>query len=114
MPDEISAFEHWIRAVGLPLQFPRLDAVDFAPDQGEIDDRFYFGQPHEELVEAAIQSLAQPALANLVPDGHGVTTLARYVYHRSAAEASLRSLIPVSLTLEDLLDEADVRELQDK
>lgn len=115
MPESRSAFEHWVRAVGLPLHFPRLDAVEFGipsvGKQADIDDRFYFGQPHEELIEAAIQSLAQPSLANLVPDGHGVTTLARYVYHRSASEASVRSLIPVSLSLEDLILDNDINAL---
>lgn len=118
MPEAKSAFVHWVRAVGLPLQFPRLEAVEFghltAGLQAEFDDGFYFGQPHEELIEAAIQSLAQPSLANLVPDGHGITTLARYVYHRSAAAASLRSLIPVSLSLENLLLDEDLAKLSEK
>ncbi len=105
---QASGFDHWLKAVGLPTHFPRLDAVDFPVDATgaptpEFDDRFYFGQPHEELIEAAIQSLAQPALANVIPDGHGITTLARYVHRRSAAEASLRALIPVSIVLEDVI-----------
>lgn len=115
--DEPTPFAHWLKAVGLPSHFPRLDAVEFPVDAtgaptAEFDDRFYFGQPHEELIEEAIQSLAQPALANLIPDGHGITTLARYVYRRSAAEASLRSLIPVSIVLEDVIEEADIEKVE--
>ncbi len=115
---EPTPFAHWRKAVGLPPHFPRLDAVDFPVDSAgvptaEFDDRFYFGQPHEELIEEAIQSLAQPALANLIPDGHGITTLARYVYRRSAAEASLRSLIPVSIVLENIIEEADIEKVEE-
>jgi hypothetical protein len=118
MPEEISAFEHWVRAVGLPLHFPRLDEVEFtddtARDPAESDDRFYFGQPHEELIETVIQSLAQSELVNLMPDGHGVTTLARYVYHRSSAEAANRSLIPVRFSLEDALNGETIQKLSEK
>ncbi len=98
-------FERWLKAVGLASHFPRLDRVEFTIDDAmgrPDDDRFYF-EAHEELIEAAIQSLAQNAIANLIPDGHGITTLARYVYHRSSREAALRSLIPVWISLEDLL-----------
>jgi hypothetical protein len=101
-------YERWLKAVGLASHFPRLDRVEFTAEDAlgrPDDDRFYFGQPHEELIEAAIQSLAQNAIANLIPDGHGISTLARYVYHRSSREAALRSLIPVWISLEDLLIE---------
>ncbi|HEV7721289.1 MAG TPA: hypothetical protein VGO60_08395 [Iamia sp.] len=102
-----NALDHWLKAVGLAPHFPRLDRVGLSGEPGSevpIDDRFYFGQPHEELIEAAIGSLLRPGIANLAPTGHGITTLARYVYDKSVADAVKRSLVPVRFSLEDVLE----------
>jgi hypothetical protein len=104
-------FGYWLQAQGLPLDFPRLwpialdDVVDASDGQNgrTSDDFFFFGQTHVDLIESAIRSTLQPRVVNLIPEGHGASTIARYVYDRCDRIAAERCLIPVRVSLEDLL-----------
>lgn len=106
--ERTSPFIQWLKAVGLKETFPRLSPVDFHKPGAKtgqtrvVEDDFYFG-PNEDLIEAAIKSSRQPRVANLFPDGHGISTIARYVYERCAFVAAERGIVAVRVSLEDLL-----------
>lgn len=97
-------FERWKEAAGFPPEFPRLFTLDFAP--GVDDARLYSPRELRAKRLELVQRLHRGELQVLVPIGHGATTIARWAVSHVERECLTMRLIPVLISLDDLVDEA--------
>ncbi len=118
-------FEDWRTAVGLELGFPRLGPLmhPWPPrdvlgrEQATRDSRRFHlsAKPAEadqlepdqrEVAEEAYQSLGLARVTIRTAPGHGATTLSRWIYDHAAQEAISRRMVPVLVSLEQLIDDS--------
>lgn len=95
-------FSRWKKAVGLPEVFPRLGVLSFAP--GVEDARLYSPAELDDKRTELVERLQGPALRVVVPLGHGATTLARWVVNQVEAECLQMRMIPLLVSLDDLVN----------
>lgn len=99
------AFERWKTAVGFPPEFPRLGTIAF---DGETDDsRLYSPKELDAQRRDVIERLPRGDLRVVVPVGHGATTTARWVVRQVERDCLRMRVIPVLVSLDDLLDEGE-------
>lgn len=101
--DKDYKFRLFKRASGLTgpgEAFPALRAL--TEQELNPDVKLYLNEPHEATYNEIRERARSPLVAVLVTPGHGCTTLARYVYKMSRADAVATGLLPVQLALSDI------------
>lgn len=94
-------FDRWKNAVGLPPYFPRLKVLRF---DGDLTEYPYLPEELQTKRSELLQRLQGPALRVTVPLGHGATTLARWVTYRVGTDCLQMRMVPVLISLDDLVD----------
>ncbi len=104
-------FGDWRIAVGFEREFPRLGPLMHPwPERNSLGQeqmtrdsmRFFLGKEQREVAREVYESLGSSRVVRTAP-GHGATTLARWVHDQAAQEAISRRMIPVLVSLEQII-----------
>ncbi len=111
-PKAEELFGDWRIAVGFAREFPRLGPLMHPwPERNTLGQeqmtrdsrRFFLGKEQREVAREVYESLGSSRVVRTAP-GHGATTLARWVHDQAAQEAISRRMIPVLVSLEQIVD----------